>query len=64
MPPPLVSPLNERNQIPVFSKGVVDINDYPGSRGLKWERECVMCLSKEKIVVFLPCAHQVLCQRQ
>ncbi|XP_016694349.1 putative E3 ubiquitin-protein ligase RF298 [Gossypium hirsutum] len=52
------SSINERNQIPVFSKGVVDINDYPGSGGLKWERECVMCLSKEKIVVFLPCVHQ------
>ncbi|KAH1081314.1 hypothetical protein J1N35_021075 [Gossypium stocksii] len=58
MLPVVSAPVNERNLIPVFSKGVVDINDYPGSRGLKWERDCVMCLSKEKIVVLLPCAHQ------
>ncbi|KAJ8748341.1 hypothetical protein K2173_002978 [Erythroxylum novogranatense] len=32
-----------------------------GTGGLKRERECVMCLSEEKSVVFLPCAHQVLC---
>lgn len=25
------------------------------------ERECVMCLSEEMSVVFLPCAHQVVC---
>lgn len=25
------------------------------------ERECVMCLTDEKSVVFLPCAHQVVC---
>ncbi|KAK7270244.1 hypothetical protein RIF29_23247 [Crotalaria pallida] len=28
---------------------------------LRRERECVMCLSKERSVVFLPCAHQVVC---
>ncbi|XWS46761.1 hypothetical protein CRYUN_Cryun14cG0095700 [Craigia yunnanensis] len=55
------SSVNEGNQIPSFSKTVVDIKDYFWSRGLKQERECVMCLSEEKIVLFLPCAHQVLC---
>ena len=55
------SSVNEGNQIPSFSKRVVEIKDYSWSRGLKQERECVMCLSEEKIVVFLPCAHQVLC---
>lgn len=33
----------------------------PKPGGLKRERECAMCLSDEKVVVFLPCAHQVLC---
>ncbi|RAL43528.1 hypothetical protein DM860_012669 [Cuscuta australis] len=28
---------------------------------VKPERECVMCLAEEVMVVFLPCAHQVLC---
>ena len=28
---------------------------------LKREEECVMCLSEEMSVVFLPCAHQVVC---
>ncbi|XVF32651.1 hypothetical protein REPUB_Repub17cG0100800 [Reevesia pubescens] len=55
------SSVNEGNQIPSFSKRVVDIKDYSASRGLKQERECVMCLSEEKIVIFLPCSHQVLC---
>ncbi|KAJ3704416.1 hypothetical protein LUZ61_008121 [Rhynchospora tenuis] len=37
-----------------------------GSMGLgedevQRERECVMCLSEEMSVVFLPCAHQVVC---
>ena len=27
------------------------------------ERECVMCLSEEMSVVFLPCAHQVVCAK-
>ncbi|CAJ2629244.1 E3 ubiquitin-protein ligase rf298-like protein [Trifolium pratense] len=30
---------------------------------LKREHECVMCLSDERSVVFLPCAHQVLCPK-
>ncbi|CAI8603853.1 unnamed protein product [Vicia faba] len=32
-----------------------------GRKLLKREHECVMCLSEERSVVFLPCAHQVLC---
>ncbi|KAK6239261.1 hypothetical protein QUC31_004730 [Theobroma cacao] len=52
--------INEGNQVPSFSERVVDIKEYSGNRGLKQERECIMCLSKEKTVVFLPCAHQVL----
>ncbi|KAL8256183.1 hypothetical protein R6Q59_031250 [Mikania micrantha] len=31
--------------------------------GVKRERECVMCLSEEMSVVFLPCAHQVVCTK-
>ncbi|KAK7245746.1 hypothetical protein RIF29_40595 [Crotalaria pallida] len=31
------------------------------SNGLKRERECVMCLTEERCVIFHPCAHQVLC---
>ncbi|CAH8388369.1 unnamed protein product [Eruca vesicaria subsp. sativa] len=32
-----------------------------GVTKVKRERECVMCLSEEMSVIFLPCAHQVLC---
>ncbi|XP_073275984.1 putative E3 ubiquitin-protein ligase RF298 isoform X2 [Primulina huaijiensis] len=35
--------------------------DFTGNGGVKRERECVMCLSEEMSVVFLPCAHQVVC---
>lgn len=30
---------------------------------IKRERECVMCLYEEMSVIFLPCAHQVLCSK-
>ncbi|KAI3698438.1 hypothetical protein L2E82_41983 [Cichorium intybus] len=36
-------------------------NEFHGGVGVKRERECVMCLSEEMSVVFLPCAHQVVC---
>ncbi|XVF80528.1 hypothetical protein PTKIN_Ptkin15bG0080600 [Pterospermum kingtungense] len=49
------------NRIPSSSKTAVGIKLHFESRGLKQECECVMCLSEEKIVVFLPCAHQLLC---
>ncbi|OMP04975.1 Zinc finger, RING/FYVE/PHD-type [Corchorus olitorius] len=55
------SSVNQGNEVTSFSTRVVDIKDYSGNRGLKQEHECVMCLSEEKITVFLPCAHQVLC---
>ncbi|CAA0825505.1 Putative E3 ubiquitin-protein ligase RF298 [Striga hermonthica] len=32
-----------------------------GTGDVKEERECVMCMTDEISVVFLPCAHQVLC---
>lgn len=35
--------------------------DFAGNRSVSRERECVMCLSEEMSVVFLPCAHQVVC---
>ncbi|XP_019450737.1 PREDICTED: putative E3 ubiquitin-protein ligase RF298 isoform X2 [Lupinus angustifolius] len=37
------------------------VSDYSVTGGVKRERECVMCLSEELSVVFLPCAHQVVC---
>ncbi|OIW13959.1 hypothetical protein TanjilG_09310 [Lupinus angustifolius] len=41
---------------------VTDMNDFSLSGRVKRERECVMCLYKEISVVFLPCAHQVVCE--
>ena len=34
-----------------------------GSDDVQPERECVMCLTEEMSVVFLPCAHQVVCTK-
>ncbi|KAK3007893.1 hypothetical protein RJ639_013038, partial [Escallonia herrerae] len=48
-------------QAPKVSKRLAVFRDNFGAASLKPERECVMCLSEEKAVVFLPCAHQVLC---
>lgn len=39
----------------------VVFHNHAGPGGVKRERECVMCLSEEMSVVFLPCAHQVVC---
>lgn len=50
-----VTTLKESLHLPYLSKIVPDFED------LKRERECVMCLSEEMSVVFLPCAHQVVC---
>lgn len=38
-----------------------NFQEYSGAGGVKRERECVMCLTEEMSVVFLPCAHQVVC---
>ncbi|XP_057547473.1 putative E3 ubiquitin-protein ligase RF298 [Amaranthus tricolor] len=44
------------------SKTANVFRDISASGGVKRERECVMCLSEEMSVVFLPCAHQVVCK--
>ncbi|WCJ21469.1 RING/U-box superfamily protein [Euphorbia peplus] len=37
------------------------LEETSGGKGMKRDNECVMCLSEERTVVFLPCAHEVLC---
>lgn len=37
--------------------------DFLETEEVQRERECVMCLADEVSVVFLPCAHQVLCAK-
>lgn len=44
---------------PIISKIIPKFQEYSG---VKRDRECVMCLSEEMSVVFLPCAHQVVCK--
>lgn len=55
------APLPKDTQIPYISTFVTDFEEYSQDGGVKRERECVMCLSEEMSVVFLPCAHQVVC---
>ncbi|EOA22018.1 hypothetical protein CARUB_v10002541mg [Capsella rubella] len=38
-------------------------NNHGSESKIKREMECVMCLSEEMSVIFLPCAHQVLCTK-
>ncbi|KAB1214140.1 hypothetical protein CJ030_MR5G027245 [Morella rubra] len=54
------SPEHKESRMPAFTEVVRDFQDFSGT-GVKRERECVMCLSDEMSVVFLPCAHQVVC---
>ncbi|KAL3531386.1 hypothetical protein ACH5RR_010708 [Cinchona calisaya] len=48
-------------QVPKVNKRLAVFQDNFGAGSGKPERECVMCLTAEMSVVFLPCAHQVLC---
>ncbi|PQM34017.1 putative E3 ubiquitin-protein ligase RF298 isoform X1 [Prunus yedoensis var. nudiflora] len=50
------------SRMPYISEVVKDFHDYSETGGVKRERECVMCLSEEMSVVFLPCAHLVVCR--
>ena len=34
-----------------------------GNGDIRRDRECVMCLTEEMSVVFLPCSHQVVCAK-
>ncbi|KAE8726353.1 hypothetical protein F3Y22_tig00007043pilonHSYRG00043 [Hibiscus syriacus] len=49
------------SRTPLISKMVMDFKDISGKGDVKRERECVMCLSEERSVVFIPCAHQIVC---
>lgn len=55
------SSVHKESQTPLISEVMKDYHDFSGTGGVKRERECVMCLSEEMSVVFLPCAHQVVC---
>ncbi|XP_073301556.1 putative E3 ubiquitin-protein ligase RF298 isoform X2 [Primulina huaijiensis] len=44
-----------------LSKTTKNLPVLPNKFGSGRARECVMCMSEEISVVFLPCAHQVLC---
>ncbi|KAK9288273.1 hypothetical protein L1049_016723 [Liquidambar formosana] len=52
---------HKETRMPYISEMLTEFHDYSGAGGVKRERECVMCLSEEMSVVFLPCAHQVVC---
>ncbi|XP_068664098.1 putative E3 ubiquitin-protein ligase RF298 [Aristolochia californica] len=45
-----------------YISGMTDLQDL-GPGDVQRERECVMCLTEEMSVVFLPCAHQVVCTK-
>ncbi|KAJ6827299.1 vicilin-like seed storage protein [Iris pallida] len=57
--PPRLPDGRKENEGPVFSK----FFDLQESEEVQRERECVMCLTEEMSVVFLPCAHQVVCAK-
>ncbi|KAF3436352.1 hypothetical protein FNV43_RR23444 [Rhamnella rubrinervis] len=54
--------VTEDQSFTVFNREVNFQEDY-GNGGLKQERECALCLSEEISVVFIPCAHQVVCAK-
>ncbi|XVE81996.1 hypothetical protein DITRI_Ditri15bG0111600 [Diplodiscus trichospermus] len=53
--------LQNESRTPFISEVVTDFQDLSRNGSVKCERECVMCLSEEMSVVFIPCAHQVVC---
>uniref|UniRef100_A0A3Q7I6W2 RING-type domain-containing protein n=1 Tax=Solanum lycopersicum TaxID=4081 RepID=A0A3Q7I6W2_SOLLC len=48
--------------IPQLTKGLSTYAESSDSNFVKMERECVMCMHEHISVVFLPCAHQVICE--
>ncbi|TYH27254.1 hypothetical protein ES288_A02G054600v1 [Gossypium darwinii] len=56
-----ISMTQKKSRTPFISEVVTDFQDFSWEGGVKRERECVMCLSEEMSVVFVPCAHQVVC---
>ncbi|GAB2266385.1 hypothetical protein Dimus_001394 [Dionaea muscipula] len=56
-----ISAAIKESRVPYQSGMENEFDDFSGTGGVKRERECVMCLSEEMSVVFLPCAHQVVC---
>nr|KYP72784.1 MND1-interacting protein 1 [Cajanus cajan] len=51
----------DSSKIAALRRGIDGSYMHVKRGGVKRERECVMCLSEEMSVVFLPCAHQVVC---
>lgn len=43
--------------------GIRNFEERFGIKSVRQDRECVMCLSEEIKVVFVPCSHQVLCEK-
>ncbi|XP_027363090.1 putative E3 ubiquitin-protein ligase RF298 [Abrus precatorius] len=56
-------PNKKGNKQSYMSQMTVSCQDKLETESLRREQECVMCLSEEMSVVFLPCAHQVLCPK-
>ncbi|GFP82025.1 putative E3 ubiquitin-protein ligase rf4 [Phtheirospermum japonicum] len=50
-----------KQQVPKVAKRLAVFQDIFNGEHVKPERECVMCMTEEISVVFIPCAHQVLC---
>lgn len=48
-------------KLPKITKRLAVFQENFGAGSVGPERECIMCMTEEISVVFLPCAHQVLC---
>lgn len=58
-----VSSLSDnRDTRSLYTSDIAYLQDVYGG-DVQRERECVMCLTEEMSVVFLPCAHQVVCTK-
>ncbi|GMI64144.1 hypothetical protein like AT4G03000 [Hibiscus trionum] len=55
------STIQTESRTPFISEVVTDLQNNSGKGGVKRERECAMCLSEEMSVIFIPCAHQIVC---
>lgn len=49
----------------INTRSTTDVMDSQesGDEELQRDRECVMCLTEEMSIVFLPCSHQVVCAK-
>lgn len=58
---PKVDPAPKSQRGGTIARLLHELEEDPSENGLSSDRECLMCMKEEVSIVFLPCAHQIMC---